>query len=100
MRIKKGDNCIVIAGKDRGKKGVVLRVFPQDSKVLVEGINVQKKHVRARKSTEKGQVIEKSFPVHISNVMPIDPKTKKGTRIRVKEVKGKKVRVAVSGTEL
>lgn len=90
----------MISGKDKGKTSTVIRVIPGEDKVILEGINMQKKHIRARKSNEKGQVVERAFPVHISNVMPIDPKTKKGTRVRFATVKGKKVRLSTSGTEL
>jgi large subunit ribosomal protein L24 len=69
MKIKKGDTVLIIAGKDRGKEGVVSRALPQISKVIVEGLNVVKKHVRPRGQTRQGGVIEKAMPIHISNVM-------------------------------
>ncbi len=69
MKIKKGDNVIVIAGKDKGKTGKVLVAFPKDNSVLVEGINITKKHQRAQKSGTKGQVIDKTMPINVSNVM-------------------------------
>lgn len=68
MHIKKGDNVIVLTGKDKGKKGNVLKSFPASNKVLVEGVNKFKKHQRARKRGEKGQVIEIEMPIHASNV--------------------------------
>ena len=68
MKIKKGDNVIVLTGRDKGKKGKVLRAFPKQNRVLVEGINKVKKHQRPRKSGEKGQVMEISLPMHVSNV--------------------------------
>ncbi len=99
--IKKGDNVIVIAGKDRGKTGKVERVFPSVQKLIVAGVNKQKKHERAKKEGQKGQVIEKSFPIHASNVMVLDPKSGKGTRIGKKLMDGKYVRVAQkSGTAI
>ena len=99
MRIKKNDNIIVIAGKDKGKTGKVLRVFPPKDQVLVEGVNKKKKNQRATKSGQKGQIIEKEFPIHVSNVALLDPKTKKATRIGKKEIKGKMLRITKkSGT--
>lgn len=68
MHVKKGDNVIVIAGKDKGKSGKILKAFPKDERVLVEGVNTKKVHERARKSGAKGTVIEKNFPIHASNV--------------------------------
>lgn len=69
MKIKKGDNVIVIAGKDKGKIAKVLSVFPKNDTVLVEGVNVSKKHQKSRKSGSKGQIVDKTMPIHISNVM-------------------------------
>jgi len=68
MKIKKGDKVTVITGKDKGKSGVVLKSFPKDNLVLIEGVNKKKVHQRARKSNEKGKIIEKDMPVHVSNV--------------------------------
>ncbi len=79
MKIKKGDNIIVIAGKDKGKTGKVLVAFPAKNAVLVEGINISKKHQRAKKSGAKGQVIDKTMPINVSNVMIND----NGKRARV-----------------
>ncbi len=79
MKIKKGDNVILVAGKDKGKSGKVLSSFPKMERVLIEGINIQKKHQRARKSGEKGQILEKAMPVHVSNVMILEG----GKRARV-----------------
>ncbi|MBU4536891.1 50S ribosomal protein L24 [Patescibacteria group bacterium] len=93
MKIKKNDNVIIIAGKDKDKTGKVLRAFPALDQVLVEGVNKRKKNQRATKSGQKAQIIEKEFPIHVSNVAFIDPKTKKATRIGKKEVKGKMVRI-------
>jgi large subunit ribosomal protein L24 len=69
MKIKKGDNIIVIAGKDKGKTAKVLAAYPKKNMVLVEGINMHKKHEKAKKSGTKGQIIEKAMPIHASNVM-------------------------------
>ena len=68
MKIKKGDNVIVLTGRDKGKKGKVIKAFPKLNRVLVECINKVKKHQRPRKSGEKGQVMEISLPMHVSNV--------------------------------
>ena len=68
MHIKKGDNVIVLTGKDKGKKGKIVKVMPKLNRVLVEGVNMKKKHQKARKGGEKGQVIEMITPIHASNV--------------------------------
>ncbi len=68
MHVKKDDKVTVLSGKDRGKSGKVLRAFPKTSLVLVEGINIKKKHQRSTKGKGKGEIIEKPFPIHISNV--------------------------------
>ncbi|MEX2013380.1 MAG: 50S ribosomal protein L24 [Parcubacteria group bacterium] len=68
MHVKKGDNVIVLAGKDKGKTGKILRAFPKQDQVLVEGVNAKKVHERAKKNGVKGTIIEKNFPIHVSNV--------------------------------
>lgn len=100
MKIKKGDNVQIIAGKDRGKTGVVLEALPREDRVVVEGVNIVKK---ARKQTkkEKGGFDEITKPVHVSNVMILDPKENKPTRIGIEKKDGKRVRIAKkSGSEL
>lgn len=94
MKLKKGDNVIVIAGKDKGKKGKIVKVLPMKNKVVVEDVNVLKKSQRPRRSNEKGQIINIAMPINSSNVMIIDAKTGKGSRIGKKEVGGKMVRIA------
>lgn len=94
MKIKKNDNVVVIAGKDKGETGKVVRVLPKEDRVLVEGVNVVKRHTKSRVSGEAGQIIEKSLPIHISNVMVVDPKTNKPTRVGFEIKDGKKVRIA------
>ena len=94
MRIKKGDTVIVITGTDKGKKGKVLKAFPELDRIVVEGVNVKKKHQRANKTNQKGQIIDRTLPVHVSNVMIIDPSSGKGSRIGKKLVGEKLVRVA------
>lgn len=81
MKIKKGDTVIIISGKDRGKKGKVLDSLPKKERILVEGINLRKKHQKPKRSGEKGQIIEMPLPIHISNVKLICPKCGKPTRI-------------------
>ncbi len=101
MNIKKGDNVIIRIGKDKGKKGKVLMVFPKADKVLVEGLNMKKRHMRARKNGEKGQMIDTAHPISRSSVALIDPKSGTATRIGSKEINGKKVRIAKkSGQEI
>jgi large subunit ribosomal protein L24 len=101
MKIKKGDNVIVISGKDKGKTGAVVKSFPKDGKVLVEGVNIKIIHQRPGKNIQKGQKIEKPMPFNVSNVMIVDPKTKKPTRVKFSMEKGKKFRITTkSGTKL
>ena len=100
MNIKKGDNVIVISGIDKGKQGKVLSSFPRDSKILVEGINIKKRHQKRRKENQKGQIVEKAVPILASKVMLLDSTGAK-TRVGHKEVGGKKERVSVrSGKEI
>ncbi|MEY2641317.1 MAG: ribosomal protein [Candidatus Parcubacteria bacterium] len=94
MKIKKNDNVIVLAGKDKGKTGKVLRALPKEGRVIVEGINIAKKRQKSRRQGVSGEVISKTMPIDVSNVAIIDPKTKKATRVGYKVDGGKKVRVA------
>jgi large subunit ribosomal protein L24 len=71
MNIKKGDNVIVLTGKDKGKKGAVVKALPKEDKVVVSGVNISKKHSRPKKSGQKGQVIEMTMPIHVSNVKKV-----------------------------
>lgn len=103
MKIKKGDKVLVIAGADRGKTGVVLKLEPKNSRVLVEKINMIKKHRKPTQANPEGSIVEKEAPIHISNVAILDPKAKKTAPSKVGYVieKGKKVRVAKkSGAKL
>lgn len=93
MKLKKGDNVIIIAGKDKGKKGKLIKVLPSLNKVVIEGLNILKKHQRPRKTGEKGQVIKIAMPIHASNVLIVDPKTEKGSRIGKKKLGDKMVRI-------
>lgn len=94
MHVKKGDKVKVISGKDKGKEGVILRVFPKENRVIVEGVNFVKKHARPSQDNPQGGIITQEAPIHASNVMPIDPKTGEPTRVGYKFVDGKKVRYA------
>jgi large subunit ribosomal protein L24 len=81
LRIKKGDTALVIAGKNKGKSGRVLSVLPTKERVIVEGLNIVKKHMKPGKQYKQGGIIEKEAPIHISNVMLMCPKCNKPTRI-------------------
>lgn len=94
MRIKTGDNVIIRTGKDKGKTGKVSVAFPAKSMVIIEGANMRKVRVKSREKGKQGETIEKSYPVHVSNVMLLDPKDKKPTRIGYVLKDGKKIRVA------
>ncbi len=102
MKIKKGDKVIVLAGKDKGKTGEVVRSFPSLGKVVVAGVNIAKKHSRNRFNTDKkGEIIDKTMPIDVSNVSLIDDKSGKATRVGYKISGDKKVRVAKkSGQEV
>jgi large subunit ribosomal protein L24 len=100
MKIRKDDTVKVMAGKDRGKTGRVLRTDPKHGRVYVEGMNVQKRHTRPRslrdtqRSQEIGGIIESEGPIHVSNVMLVDPKSGDTTRVGVKREDGRRVRFA------
>ncbi len=83
MRIKKDDKVLITKGKDRGKTGKVLHAFPNDNQVMVEGLNLMKKHVRPKKQGESGQIIEFPAPIDVSNVKLICPKCNEATRTGV-----------------
>jgi large subunit ribosomal protein L24 len=93
MKIIKGDTVLVISGKYRGKKSKILRTFPKERKVLVEGINLAKKHRKPKRTGEKGQIIELPQPVDISNVKLICQKCVKATRVGYKMIGQKKIRI-------
>ena len=101
MRVKREDTVVVIAGKDKGKTGKVVKVFPKTNKVIVVGVNVVTKHQKPSAINPQGGIVNKEASIHISNVMPLDPETGKGTRVRFEMKDGKKVRIAVkSGKEI
>ena len=92
QKIRKGDDVVVLTGKDKGKRGVVLRVL--DGQLVVEGVNVVKKHTRPNPMLNKeGGIVAKTMPIHISNVALFNSKTQKADRVAIKEVDGKKVRI-------
>jgi large subunit ribosomal protein L24 len=97
MHVKKGDKVRVISGKDKGKDGVILAAYPKDNRVLVEGVNIVKKHSKPSQVNPQGGIMSFEAPIHVSNVMPIDPKSGNPTRVGYTTVDGKKVRVAKSG---
>lgn len=99
MRIKEGDQVLIISGKYKGKKGKVLIAFPKESKILVEGINIRKKHQRPKKSGEKGQIIEKPAPISVANAKLICPKCGQATRVGYKIIEKKKYRVCKKCTQ-
>jgi len=94
MKLKKGDNVIVKTGKDKGKTGKIVRVLVSKNRVIVDGLNVVKKQQKPRRSNEKGSIVNISMPIHASNVMLVDPKTGKATRLGKKKVGDKMVRIA------
>lgn len=93
MKIKKGDKVQVITGAYKGTVAEVTKVLPKEDKVIVEGVNLVKKHMKPTQANPDGGIIEKEAPIHVSNVMAYDSKAKAPSRIGYKEVKGNKVRV-------
>ncbi|KIV53032.1 50S ribosomal protein L24 [Aneurinibacillus migulanus] len=99
MHVKSGDNVVVISGKDKGKKGRILAAYPKTGRVLVEGVNMVKKHTRPNANNPQGGIVTQEASIHASNVMIVDPKTGEPTRIGSKVVDGKKVRIAKKSGE-
>lgn len=100
MKIKKGDQVIVITGRDKGKTGEVIKAMPKDSKVVVQGINLVKRHTKPTQESAGG-IVSKEHPIHVSNVALIDPKTGKATRVGIKvDENGQKSRVAKKSGEV
>ncbi|MEI7811424.1 MAG: 50S ribosomal protein L24 [Ignavibacteria bacterium] len=106
MKIRKNDSVIIIAGNAKGKTGKVLKVFPKENKMIVEGVNFKKRHTKPNQKNPKGGIFEKEAPVNSSNVMILDPKGDKPTRIGKKIIidektgKAKRVRIARSSKEM
>jgi large subunit ribosomal protein L24 len=101
MRIRKDDTVVIITGKDRGKKGKVRRAFPSEDRVVVEGLNMIKRHSRARRATRQAGIIEMEAPIHVSDIMLICNKCGNPTRVNFRLLEdGKKVRVCNSCREV
>ena len=99
MHVKKGDKVVVISGKDKGKQGTILAAYPKKNRVLVEGVNIVKKHSKPSQANPQGGINSQEAAIHVSNVMPLDPKTGEPTRVGYTVVDGKKVRVAKKSGE-
>ncbi|GLI10369.1 MULTISPECIES: 50S ribosomal protein L24 [Paenibacillus] len=101
LHVKKDDTVFVITGKDKGKKGRVIAAFPRENRVLVEGVNMIKKHSKPSQQNPQGGIITQEAPIHASNVMLVDPKSGQPTRVGYKVLdNGKKVRVAKKSGEV
>ena len=100
MKIRRGDKVIVTTGKDKGKVGTVLRVIPKDSRLVVSGVNVVKKHMKPSRTSEGG-IVSKELPLHVSNVAHVDPKQGVATKVSIRVLEdGTKVRVAKKSGEI
>ena len=106
MKLKKSDTIVVIAGNYKGKTGKILKVYPKENRVIVEGVNIRKRHTKANQKNPQGGIMEKEAPINVSNVMIIDPKTNEKTRIGAKIIiddktgKKKSARVSKSSGEM
>lgn len=102
MKIHKNDTVMVVTGNSKGKTGKVLKVFPQDNKVIIEGVNLRKRHTKPNQRNPQGGIVEKELPINASNIMVLDPKSNKPTRIGkqiiIDDKTGKKKRVRLSKT--
>lgn len=99
MKLKKGDKVVVVAGKSKGQEGAIVRVLTKRNLVVLDGVNKAKRHQRPTAQSRKGQIIEKPMPIHVSNVMLVDPKKGKPTRVRIVRENGSRVRQAVKSGE-
>ena len=98
MKLKTGDKVVVIAGANKGKEGKITKVL--DNKVVVEGVNMMKKHLKPKDNNGTGEIVEVERPIHRSNVMLVDPKTKKPTKVKVEfDKNGKKIRISKKSNE-
>lgn len=101
LHVKKEDKVIVISGKDKGKKGRIIAAYPRENRVLVEGVNMVKKHAKPSQENPQGGILNQEAPIHVSNVMLIDPSSGQPTRIGYKVLEnGKKVRIAKRSGEV
>jgi large subunit ribosomal protein L24 len=101
MHVIKNDNVKVLTGKYRGKVGKVLKVFPKQNRVIVEGVNIIKRHTKPSQKNQQGGIIEKEASIHVSNLMVIDPKTSEPTRVAFKNIEdGTKVRISKKSGEI
>ncbi|QDK92441.2 50S ribosomal protein L24 [Paenalkalicoccus suaedae] len=100
MHVKKGDNVKVISGKDKGKEGTVLEAYPSKQRVLVEGVNMVKKHAKPSQANPQGGILNQEASIHVSNVMVIDPKSGEPTRIGYQGTGKDKVRIAKKSGEV
>jgi large subunit ribosomal protein L24 len=99
-RIKKGDDVIVLAGRERGKRGVVRQVNPKKHTALVQDLNIAKRHMKPGRQARQAGIVDVEQPIHLSNLAVVDPKTNKATRVRARELaNGKKVRIAIASGE-
>ena len=93
MKLKTGDKVVVVSGSNKGKEGKITKIL--DSRVIVEGVNIVKKHLKPKNNGGTGEIVEVEAPIHASNVMLLDPKTKKPTRVKIeRDEKGKKIRIS------
>ncbi len=100
QRVRQGDTVVVIAGKQKGTKGRVLRVIPADDRAVIEGVNVRTKHIKPTQANPQGGRVKREYPIHLSNVMLADPKTGEPTRVRISTLTdGRRVRIAVKSGE-
>ena len=101
MHVKSGDKVIVISGKDKGKTGTVLKAIPSKDRVVVEGVNIVKKHQKPTQDNPDSGILETEAAIHVSNVMHVDPESGERTRVRYEIKDGKKIKIAVkSGKEI
>ena len=98
MKLKTGDKVVVVSGSNKGKEGKITKII--DNKVIVEGVNIVKKHLKPKNNNGTGEIIDMEAPIHVSNVMLSDPKTKKPTKVKIeKDSKGKKIRISKKSNE-
>lgn len=101
MHVVKNDNVVILSGKYKGSTGKVLKVYPKSNRVIVEGVNIIKRHTKPSQKNQQGGIIEKEAPIHISNVMVLDPKTNEPTRVGYKILEdGSKVRISRKSGEI